>query len=160
MIFFNDKNCLVVKFDNSSENLSKLHLITSIEINNIHYGFYLNKKNIENVKSFLFIGKFITFPAHYRKEFALIQNICNLPKINKQTSIRNYFFPVNLDVVRKYFKIDDDVNIFKVKCVFHDDKNPSMTVDLEKGLFYCFGCCSGGKLVKLIHQIKNVVKKH
>jgi DNA primase len=32
-------------------------------------------------------------------------------------------------------------------CPFHDDHNPSMHVDEEKGLFHCFSCGAGGDIV-------------
>lgn len=31
-----------------------------------------------------------------------------------------------------------------VNCPFHADSDPSMSVDAERGLFYCFGCDVGG----------------
>ena len=32
-----------------------------------------------------------------------------------------------------------------VHCIFHPDKTPSLSIDAERGLFYCFGCgVSGG----------------
>jgi DNA primase len=32
-----------------------------------------------------------------------------------------------------------------VLCVFHQEKTPSLSIDLEKGVFHCFGCgVSGG----------------
>lgn len=32
----------------------------------------------------------------------------------------------------------------RVVCIFHDDRNPSLSVDLGRGLFYCFSCGVGG----------------
>lgn len=36
----------------------------------------------------------------------------------------------------------------KILCFFHDEKNPSLNINNEKGLFYCFGCKTGGDLIK------------
>ncbi len=35
-------------------------------------------------------------------------------------------------------------------CPFHDEKTPSFTVDGDKGLFYCFGCQTGGDTFKFL----------
>ncbi len=35
------------------------------------------------------------------------------------------------------------------RCVLHDDKTPSMKIDAEKQLFYCFGCGAGGDIITL-----------
>jgi len=35
-------------------------------------------------------------------------------------------------------------------CPFHDEKTPSFTVDGERGLFYCFGCNTGGDAFKFL----------
>jgi len=31
-----------------------------------------------------------------------------------------------------------------VRCPFHDDRTPSLSVDLDRGVFHCFGCGEGG----------------
>src|ERR1051326_3797928 len=35
-------------------------------------------------------------------------------------------------------------------CPFHREKTPSFTVDRGKGLFYCFGCGTGGDVFKFL----------
>lgn len=35
-----------------------------------------------------------------------------------------------------------------VRCLFHPDKTPSMSIDTERGLFHCFGCGIGGGVRK------------
>src|SRR5256886_13749373 len=39
---------------------------------------------------------------------------------------------------------------FKGLCPFHREKSPSFTVDRGKGLFYCFGCGTGGDVFNLL----------
>lgn len=39
---------------------------------------------------------------------------------------------------------------FKGLCPFHREKTPSFQVDRGKGLFYCFGCGTGGDLFKFL----------
>jgi hypothetical protein len=44
-------------------------------------------------------------------------------------------------------------------CPFHDDKNPSLSVNLEKGVFKCFGCGEQGGVVKFIQLRYGLDKK-
>ena len=49
-------------------------------------------------------------------------------------------------------------SVYKIICPFHNDLNPSMIVDLEKGMFFCFGCnCSGDayEFVRLLNGKMN-----
>lgn len=39
-------------------------------------------------------------------------------------------------------------------CPFHDDKNPSLHVSEEKGMFYCFSCKAGGDIFAFLQKIK------
>ena len=39
-------------------------------------------------------------------------------------------------------------------CPFHDDKNPSLSVDREKGLYNCFGCGESGDVFDLVKGMK------
>lgn len=40
-------------------------------------------------------------------------------------------------------------------CPFHKEKTPSFSVDLENGLFYCFGCHKGGDLLQFIQEMEH-----
>src|SRR3972149_1049637 len=44
----------------------------------------------------------------------------------------------------KYFGDLQDRAKQNVKCIFHDDREPSLSLDLETGLFYCHACNAGG----------------
>jgi DNA primase len=39
-------------------------------------------------------------------------------------------------------------------CVFHDDKSPSLSVNIENGAFICFSCDTKGGDVLSFHMIK------
>jgi len=39
---------------------------------------------------------------------------------------------------------------FKGLCPFHREKTPSFHVDRDRGLFYCFGCGTGGDIFKFL----------
>ena len=41
-------------------------------------------------------------------------------------------------------------------CPFHSEKTPSFTVDLEKGLYHCFGCGVGGDVFSLVMEKENL----
>ncbi|MBC7105927.1 MAG: DNA primase, partial [Firmicutes bacterium] len=42
------------------------------------------------------------------------------------------------------------------RCPFHQDQTPSFTVTREKGLFYCFGCGTGGNVLKFLMLFENL----
>ena len=41
----------------------------------------------------------------------------------------------------------------KYKCIFHNEKTGSMSVDKNKNLFHCFGCGQGGSILDIAMQI-------
>lgn len=43
---------------------------------------------------------------------------------------------------------------YKGLCPFHEDKNPSLSVDKEKGLYNCFGCGESGDVFDLVEKMK------
>ena len=40
------------------------------------------------------------------------------------------------------------------RCPFHDDKTPSLSVNVNKNLFHCFGCGEKGDAVALVEKVK------
>jgi DNA primase catalytic core len=45
---------------------------------------------------------------------------------------------------------------FVGKCPWHEDKEPSLSVDREKGLYHCFGCGESGDAFSLVEKMKGV----
>ena len=41
-------------------------------------------------------------------------------------------------------------------CPFHDDKNPSLSVNLDSGLFNCFGCGNKGDVFTFYQKVKGI----
>lgn len=41
-------------------------------------------------------------------------------------------------------------------CPWHNDKNPSLSVDREKGLYNCFGCGESGDVFSLVEKMKGL----
>jgi DNA primase len=45
---------------------------------------------------------------------------------------------------------------FVARCPWHEDKDPSLSVDREKGLYHCFGCGESGDVVSLVQKVRGV----
>lgn len=45
---------------------------------------------------------------------------------------------------------------FTGKCPWHDDKDPSLSIDREKGLYHCFGCGESGDVFDLVEKVKGI----
>jgi DNA primase catalytic core len=45
---------------------------------------------------------------------------------------------------------------FVGNCPWHEDKDPSLSVDRDKGLYHCFGCGESGDVVALVEKMKGV----
>ena len=41
---------------------------------------------------------------------------------------------------------------FKALCPFHTEKTPSFTVSVQKQIFYCFGCQTGGNVISFVKE--------
>lgn len=52
-----------------------------------------------------------------------------------------------LNLIEGYTSIKKTGKGYVALCPFHDDHNPSMHVDEEKGLFHCFSCGAGGDIL-------------
>lgn len=53
----------------------------------------------------------------------------------------------------KYFpKLKSTPPKQNVLCVFHEEKNPSLSIDLDKGLFFCHSCNAGGDVFSFYMQ--------
>ena len=42
------------------------------------------------------------------------------------------------------------------RCPWHEDKRPSLKIDEDKGLWYCFPCCMGGDIYTWVQRFYNV----
>ncbi len=49
---------------------------------------------------------------------------------------------------------------FKALCPFHSEKTPSFTVSVQKQIFYCFGCQTGGNVISFVkeHEGKSFIE--
>ncbi|CZE46410.1 DNA primase [Campylobacter geochelonis] len=69
----------------------------------------------------------------------------------KEESIQKLLDQVDIvDVVSHYIPLRRSGVNFVGICPFHDDKNPSMSVSSNLGIFHCFSCKAGGNAIKFI----------
>lgn len=62
-----------------------------------------------------------------------------------------------LDIVREHVPtLKRAGRIYKGCCPFHSERTPSFTVSPEKGMFYCFGCQTGGDLITFVMKAENL----
>lgn len=54
------------------------------------------------------------------------------------------------DIIAHYIPVKRSGHNCTCLCPFHDDKNPSMSISSDKGLFHCFSCGAGGDAVKFV----------
>lgn len=47
----------------------------------------------------------------------------------------------------------------KALCPFHDDQRPSLSLDLDRGLFHCFGCQAKGNALEFVAQQEGLDRK-
>lgn len=59
-------------------------------------------------------------------------------------------------MVRKYGAKKVGSKECKIVCVYHDDTNPSLQVNTEKGIFHCWGCHVSGRVQTLIADLESI----
>lgn len=58
--------------------------------------------------------------------------------------------------IGRYVKLIRAGREFKACCPFHDDRNPSFTVNDDKGFYHCFVCHAHGDVLDFIQEVENV----
>ncbi len=62
-----------------------------------------------------------------------------------------------LDLVKDYVpNVKRSGTSYKACCPFHQEKTPSFTISPDKGLYYCFGCQTGGDIFDFLMKIENM----
>jgi len=61
-----------------------------------------------------------------------------------------------LDLVSCYVTLKKSGKSYQGLCPFHSERTPSFSVSPEKGLWYCFGCGTGGNIFDFVKKIENV----
>ncbi len=60
-----------------------------------------------------------------------------------------------IDLIESYTSVKKTGRGYVGLCPFHDDRNPSMHIDEEKGLFHCFSCGAGGDILGFYMRYNN-----
>ena len=60
-----------------------------------------------------------------------------------------------VDVISNYIDLKKSGRNYVGICPFHDDTNPSLTVNREKKLFKCFVCGAGGNVITFVMKMEN-----
>lgn len=60
------------------------------------------------------------------------------------------------DILHRYGIYSPDATSFKVLCPFHTERTASLSVDENKGLFYCFGCGASGSVIDLTARLEKI----
>ena len=53
-------------------------------------------------------------------------------------------------------KVRKTGNLYKGRCPFHDEKTPSFTVNPAERLWNCFGCDTGGDVIRFVELIDGI----
>ena len=61
-----------------------------------------------------------------------------------------------LEIVSEYTSLKKRGDSYIGLCPFHSEKTPSFNVDVEKKLFYCFGCGAGGNVFTFVMNKENL----
>ncbi len=61
-----------------------------------------------------------------------------------------------VQVVSGYIELKKAGKDYRGICPFHGDKDPSLYVSPQKGIFHCFGCAVGGSVFNFVMRIENV----
>ncbi|MGI9535150.1 MAG: DNA primase [Thermodesulfobacteriota bacterium] len=61
-----------------------------------------------------------------------------------------------VDLIETYISLKKSGKNYIGLCPFHDDKNPSLHVNEEKGLYHCFSCGAGGDVFGFIMNYNNI----
>lgn len=73
------------------------------------------------------------------------------------SSIENLSNQVNIvDVISNYIDVRKSGSSYVAKCPFHDDKNPSMSISPQKGLYYCHACGASGNTIKFVSEFEGL----
>lgn len=61
-----------------------------------------------------------------------------------------------VDIIGSYVDLEKKGSNYFCICPFHDDHNPSMSVNEEKGIFTCFVCHKTGNVFSFVQDFENV----
>ena len=61
-----------------------------------------------------------------------------------------------VDVISGYVRLQKKGSNYVGVCPFHNDKNPSMSVNQPRQIYHCFSCGAGGDVYKFVMEYENL----
>lgn len=61
-----------------------------------------------------------------------------------------------VDVVQSYIPLERAGKQFRARCPFHNERTPSLYVNPDRAMFYCFGCQKGGDIFAFVQDIEKM----
>ncbi|MGO4936924.1 DNA primase [Fundicoccus sp. Sow4_H7] len=61
-----------------------------------------------------------------------------------------------VDVINQYVQLTKRGNSYTASCPFHEDRNPSFSVQSQKQIFKCFSCGRGGNVFGFLQEIEGI----
>ena len=61
-----------------------------------------------------------------------------------------------VDVVSRYLPLTRNGRNYKAVCPFHDDHDPSMSINADKQIFKCFVCGAGGNVFSFVQKYEKI----
>ncbi len=136
-------------------------------------------KSIRIFNDFLNEGIFVEGVVHNKKlEKQWYEMTKDFIKLNGYKKMMDKFMKASEEVADKYWtkksmpkhffkgdlkitEIADDFGLKPLRrklrvCPFHADKNPSLSLSNEKGVFNCFGCSAKGNIITFYAMLKKV----
>ncbi|MBR1385507.1 MAG: DNA primase [Bacilli bacterium] len=77
--------------------------------------------------------------------------------MNNQNTINDIRSKLNIvDIVSEYVPLTKKGQYYWGICPFHNDKNPSMSVDEKRQTYTCWSCHNSGNVFNFVEQIENI----
>ncbi|QQG46817.1 MAG: DNA primase [Candidatus Azosocius agrarius] len=78
-------------------------------------------------------------------------------KINISEKIDNILHKIDIvQIISEFIQLKSSGNNYVANCPFHNDKNPSFYINVDKKYYHCFGCLSHGDSIQFIINYKNL----
>ena len=61
-----------------------------------------------------------------------------------------------VDVISGYIRLQRKGSNYVGICPFHNDRNPSMSVNQSRQIYHCFSCGAGGDVFKFVMEYENL----
>jgi hypothetical protein len=155
-IYYNTDSRVQIRFNFIDEDDSQGDKDTlSFVQNKIKYSFISTADVVEKPDSdFIFTAKKLLVPLEIIKRLprrALITNHFNALK--RKLDVGNV--STSTEKVLNILNTKRSADEIKINCPFHNDKHPSLSLNVKKNIFYCFGCNKSGNSVELLNKLQS-----